>query len=431
MDGSCQPNPRYRVGYVVSRFPKLSETFILREMDALERLGWQIDLFPFIRLQEPVRHAQTDRWLARLGKPDTMAEVVLANIHWLRYAPLRMVSLYALVARGLWRHPGELARGLVAVARAALWARRVRERGIAHLHAHFALHPALAALAAAHLAGVTYSFTCHAQDVYRQPALLGEKARRARFVVAISYLLRDRYLAPHLRPVDRARVRVIRCGVDVAHYRQRSDPARSGRLVILAVARLAEKKGLGCLIDACALLRDRGYVFSCRIIGDGPLRARLQERIQAAGLGGCVRLEGPRPQDAVLEALEGATVVAQPSIVTEDGDMEGVPVSLMEAMAVGVPVVATRTGAISELVEDGQTGLLVPPGDPLALAEAIARLAEDPDLVQRLVHAARRHIEKEFDLDKNVVALDELLHLATASGCASHTWEVTMDSVFE
>jgi glycosyltransferase involved in cell wall biosynthesis len=286
------------------------------------------------------------------------------------------------------------------------------------VHAHFALHPTVAALAISELAGVPFSFTCHAQDVYRRPAMLAEKARRAQFVVAISRLLRDQYLAPRLQGADSDKVQVIRCGVETRRYRLRPAQTASLQFTILAVARLAEKKGLAHLIEACVLLRERGCAFRCRIIGDGPLFGRLQEQIRSAGLDGAVLLEGPRSEDEVKAALESATIFVQPSIITADGDMEGVPVSLMEAMAIGVPIVATRSGAMHELVGDGQTGLLVASADATALAAAILRLAGDPGLAQRLVTNARRRIEEDFDLDKNIAILNHLLQVPIAQEAA-------------
>ncbi len=330
--------------------------------------------------------------------------------------------------RELWRSPGELARGLAAVARAALWARRARADGVAHVHAHFALHPAVAALAVARLAGVTFSFTGHAHDIYRDQAMLGTKVRRAAFAVVISRLLRDRYVAPLVAPAELARVHVVRCGVDTSAYRSRSaafpdDDVPQGRegpgrgpLTVLSVARLVPFKGLAFLVDACQLLVARGYDVRCDIIGDGPLREALRARIVAAGLQGRVRLLGARTQAEVREALEAASFFALPSIDAGHGDMEGVPVSLMEAMAMGVPVVATRTGAVPELVEDGATGLLVAPGDAEALALAMARLATDPGLVRTLGAAGAARVRADFDLRRNALRLHDLLRAAIGSG---------------
>jgi glycosyltransferase involved in cell wall biosynthesis len=283
------------------------------------------------------------------------------------------------------------------------------------VHAHFAHHPTVAALALGALAGIPFSFTCHAHDVYLQRAMLGEKVHRAAFVVAISRLLRDQYIARCAQQKDLERVYVIHCGATSTRQQHPVPADAPSPLRVLAVARLVEKKGLSFLIEACALLRQRGRELSCEIIGCGPLRAQLQAQIEQAGLGSVVRLLGGRSQEEVSEALSRAMLFVQPSIVASDGDMEGIPVSLMEAMAAQVPVVATRTGAISELVEDGETGVLVPPGSSAALASAIERLADDPTYAGRLSGQARRYVEAEFDLTRNVAALDLLLRSRAAS----------------
>lgn len=420
-DAPVEIDASLHIGYILSRFPKLSETFILRELDALTRLGWRITVFPFIRMDEPVHHERVGHLIDAVERPGTLLDLLFANLVWVFLAPKRLLSTYGLVLSELWRHPGELVRGLIAVARGAAWARSVRHRGIMRVHAHFALHPTIAALTVANLTGIPYSFTCHAHDVYRTQDMLAVKLRRASFVIAISCLLRDQYILPRLQSWDLSKVRVVHCSVDLARYRQRALPTTSRPTTILAVARLTQMKGLCYLVDACALMLAQGMAFRCSIIGDGPLRARLLEQIRGAGLVEVVVLEGPRTEDAVRTALESATVFVQPSVVMPDGVMEGIPVSVIEAMAIGVPVVATSSGAIPELVEHELTGLLVPPRDGPALALAISRLTDDPATSRRLVENARRRIEEQFDLQKNVALLDELLRTSNMpNGAATH-----------
>ncbi|HZS90878.1 MAG TPA: glycosyltransferase [Chloroflexota bacterium] len=409
-----------RLAYVVWRFPKLSETFILREIEELERLGWEVDVFAHVQTDEKVRHPEAERWLRRTTYRGRPGDMLLANLTWLRDRPGDLLWLYGRVVHDLWREPGELARGLMALFQAALWARAIRRRGIGHVHAHFARHPAVAALAMARLAGVSYSFTGHSQDVHRYTAMQATKVRHARFVVVIAHFLRDQYIARRVSASDLAKVHVIRCGVDVAQYRSPPHDRGDGPVVLLTVARLIEFKGLIYLIEACRLLVERGHDVRCHIIGDGPLRAELQRRVDWSGLGGRVVLHGPKPQAEVRRVLaDPATVVPDaaaprasmfvlPSIVGADRSMEGVPVSLMEAMASGLPVVATRTGGIRELVEHGRTGLLVEQKDATALADAIARLAGDVGLARRLAAAGRQKVEAEFDLRRNVERLSEL-----------------------
>jgi colanic acid/amylovoran biosynthesis glycosyltransferase len=177
----------------------------------------------------------------------------------------------------------------------------------------------------------------------------------------------------------------------------------------VCVGSLEEKKGQTYLVEACRLLKQRGLDFVCHLIGDGQSREALEQQIQAAGLSGLVRLEGGQPRDQVVRMLRQADVVALPSIVTKSGKMEGIPVALMEPLACEVPVVSTRISGIPELVEDGVTGLLVPPQDPAALAGALERLARDPELGRRMGRAGRAKVLREFDLSDSTAKLAQLM----------------------
>jgi glycosyltransferase involved in cell wall biosynthesis len=162
-------------------------------------------------------------------------------------------------------------------------------------------------------------------------------------------------------------------------------------------------------VEACRLLKERGIDFVCHLIGEGSTRAALEQQIEQAGLAGRVRLEGGQPRADVLRMLEQADVVALPSIQTKSGKMEGIPVALMEPLACEVPVVSTRISGIPELVEDGVTGLLVPPRDPSALADALERLERDPELGRRMGQAGRSKVLGQFDLADNTAQLAKMM----------------------
>jgi colanic acid/amylovoran biosynthesis glycosyltransferase len=213
---------------------------------------------------------------------------------------------------------------------------------------------------------------------------------------------------------DLKKVQVVRCGIEPALFRRRAAIRPDAGFCLVTVARLIEVKGITYLIEACRLLRERGFDLHCRIVGHGPLRGRLTEQIEQAGLEGRITLLGARSEAEVGQVLNWATAFVLPSIVTADGTMEGVPVSLMEAMAIGVPVGTTRTGAIPELVEDNVTGLLVEQRDAPALAAAIERIHLDVSLATRVTDAARQRIEGAFDQATNIGVLDRLLLGAVA-----------------
>ena len=397
-----------RVGYVVKRYPRYSETFIVNEILAHEAAGWDLEIFA---LRPPVDTHFQDA-LARVRAPVT----------YLPGSSLKAVdfwqSLEAASADlpGLWAKL-EAARGEAPrdVHAAVHLAREARLRGLTHLHAHFASSATSVARMAAHFADLPYSFTAHAKDIFHEsvdPDDLRRKLREAAAVVTVSdfnlTFLRKRY------GVDAQRVARIYNGLDLDRFPFSAPGERPPE--IIAVGRLVEKKGFSDLIEACAHLRDRGAPFSCRIIGGGELEADLRARIERFDLGAHVCLSGPRPQREVIERLRRAAVFAAPCVVGRDGNRDGLPTVLLEAMALGTPCVSTDVTGIPEVLRDGETGLLVPRHAPAALADALARLLTDAELRVRLATAARRLIETSFDVHRNAARLRTLFAHRTASG---------------
>lgn len=274
---------------------------------------------------------------------------------------------------------------------------------VTHLHAHFASVQTEIAMGLSALLGVPFSFMAHAKDIYVDANALREKMIAAEFVATCTD-----YNARHLRSlcpeIDPGRVTVVRCGVPVRKIAW-APPEASSPPLILSVGRLVEKKGHRHLIEACGLLKGLGVSFRCTIIGDGPLRDRLSEEIARNRLGDCVTLKGSLPYAQVEAFYRRATILVLPSLVTKDGDREGTPLVLTEAIAFGIPVISTPTAGIPELVVDNQTGLLAPPGDVRSLARAIVRLIRDEPLRIKLAREGRRKVEADFDLEKNVARL--------------------------
>ncbi|HXY94510.1 MAG TPA: glycosyltransferase family 4 protein [Acidimicrobiia bacterium] len=399
-----------RVAYFVSRFPKVTETFILREMLELQRLGDHVELYSLIHEHEPLRHheaAELER-RARYGNRGVV-RVLAAQPRWIRDAPRRYAEVWRQVLRAHWRSPRRLAKAATTTLVASMWASALRESSCERVHAHWATWPALAAWVVRELTGVPYSFTAHAHDLYLDRSMLDEKIGAADFVATISRSNR-RLIEELYGPDAAAKTFVVHCGVTVdgapaeARVRPPGDPFE-----ILAVGALEDYKGQRYLVEACARLRTRGLRFRCRIAGDGPERPTLEALIAMLGLAGSVELVGRRSMDEVAGLLGHADVVAHPSVVTAYGKTEGIPVALIEAMGAGVPVVATNVGGVPELVVDGATGLVVPPRDPARLADALCAVAASPELATRLARAGREHVEREFALARNVGHLRELL----------------------
>ncbi|MGB0387280.1 MAG: glycosyltransferase [Ardenticatenaceae bacterium] len=398
-----------KIAYVMSRFPHLSETFILREMNELERYGCQIALYPLILQKQPVVHAEAERWIPRARYvPFFSGKVLAAN----GLAALRAPRYAALWGQTLWENRSSsnfLVRALGLLPKAFEMARQMQEDEITHIHAHYATHPALMAWLIHRLTGISYSITVHAHDIFVCTTMLDTKLRDATFIAAISEYNRE-YLANLVGPWVRDKTHIIHCGVVPSSYQPSPLPAsrkKGERFEIINVGSLQPYKGHTYLIEACAILHQRGIPLRCRIIGGGEQES-LKKMIDEAGLKGVVELLGPQPQQEVARLLGTAHCYVQPSIITPAGKMEGIPVAIMEALASGLPVVATSLSGIPELVRHGQTGYLVPPADSSQLADVLGQVYADPTRANQLAQAGRALVLKEFELSTNVERLSAL-----------------------
>jgi len=395
------------IAYVMSRFPKISETFILNEMLELRRQGVEIEIFPLIREREDVTHAEVSELTPHAHyAPVLSLRVCASQVAWLLRAPRRYLGTWARVLRGNRRSRAALVRSFYIVPQAATFARELRALGVDHVHAHYATYPALTAYVIHRLVGLPYSFTAHAHDIYVDRPMLEEKLAAARFVVTISDFNRKLLRELYGRSADR--VHVVHCGVDAELFRP-GPPGPRGELTVLCVASLQEYKGQTYLLEACQLLVRQGVSLRCLLVGEGRDRGELEDLVQRLGLEHVVSFLGSQPRHAVRDLLGRADVFALPSVTARDGQMEGIPVGLMEALASGVPVVASDLSGISELVDHERNGFLVPERDAQALASAIARLAEDEELRSEFGRAGRRTVLASFELTDNVARLQELL----------------------
>lgn len=410
-----------RVAYLVGRFPKLSESFVADEMDALERQGVAIELYALVRGRAPLAQPGASRRhpsVAGLPSPRWVA----AQCYWLLRAPRRLLGIWLVVLRRHCGSPRRLAQPAFAVAAASLLALRMRRARIEHVHAHFATHAALAAWVIQRLTGIPYSFTAHADDVFVRRPMLEQKVREAAFVVTVSEFNR-RFLLRELGEPARARLRVVHCGVATDAFApvQAAAGGRDVPFTILCVGRLEEKKGQRVLLEACRRLDARGLAFRCQLVGEGREREALLRQRRALGLGDRVELLGARPREQIRELLACADVFVLPSVVAASGRAEGIPVALMEAMAMQRPVVSTRTSGIPELIEDGCSGILVEPGDPEALAEALLALQAEPERAARIAREGRRVVCERFDLHRNAQQLRRLFTESRATDLAGRT----------
>jgi len=353
-----------RVGYVVKRYPRYSETFIVNEILAHEKAGLSLDIFAL--RQSSDTHFQDT--IAKVRAPVTYlpaSNVLSAGEFW-RELMATIKDLPGSVS-GLNAARNEVARD---VYQAALLALQVQEKGITHLHAHFATSTTTVARLAALFSGITYSFTAHAKDIFHESVNhhdLLQKIQDASSVITVSDynvdFLQDKF--GHAA----SKVQRIYNGLDLSRLLYSDPKNRPPRIV--AVGRLIEKKGFSDLIAACAELQQSNINFECHIIGGGPLEDSLNKDILKYNLQDKVKTLGPRPQREVIASLQQAAVFAAPCVVGADGNRDGLPTVLLEAMALGAPCISTDVTGIPEAIKHNQTGLIVPQKNALELARGL------------------------------------------------------------
>ncbi len=385
--------------YLFERFPSFVQTFVYREAAEMVRRG-----------MEP--------WLVSIRRPDDPVDLAAemdAEVFYLPEEKTLRAEVDAQRAAGklLWRAWRAMSqrRGEKDSQRIfeAIWlAPRLRERGVRHVHAHFGGVAARTAWWLRRLFGFSYSFTGHANDIFCETDFLVSNAdlvRDTKFVVTETDHARRWMEAKHAGACGKI-FRVFN-GIAMDSFPPRAAAGAVPR--ILSVGRYVEKKGFGDLIAACGLLRARGVVFECALVGGGPLERELQAQIDAAQLGEVVNLPGPRPQTEVRRMLAEAQLFVLACVVEAGGGSDNLPTVIMEAMACGTPVISTRVAGVPEMVDDGGTGLLTPPHDPPALAAAMEKMLRDPALAAGFAERARLVAGEKFAIEKTTRDLQHLL----------------------
>jgi glycosyltransferase involved in cell wall biosynthesis len=415
-DNNKQP---LRVGYVLKRFPRFSETFILNEILALERRGVEVLVFSLMRPPEEPRHHYLEQLQARViylpGTRDT-ARICLGDaVGGAKPAGIRLESV---LPRGSEPLPGLLAgkspvEATHLVQQAGVLASLAAVAGVEHLHAHFASNATLVSLLASRISGIPFSFTAHARDIYHtytdkqtDDTIRAARIREAAFVATVSDYNR-RHLQELVSRNHRCDIRRLYNGIDQSRFNGGKKQGTHDPFRFVGVGRLVEKKGFGYLVDACFQLRDLDLRFQCRIIGDGPERHDLQERIDRFDLGDWVEILEPQPQEQLVGTLEDADAMVLPCVVAKSGDRDGLPTVLLEAMAMGLPLISTEVAGVPEIIEHGKTGYVVPPENASLLAAVMQSMIRFPDKTLRMGRLGRARGESMFNLDTNAGILGD------------------------
>ena len=390
------------LGMILKGYPRISETFISNEILLLEKLGFPIHLFSMRRPRENFTHQSVNQIQAAV---DYLPETLLRPLPRLMYHNCLLAAqrprIYARALKIAFRRFLRTRKSatLKHLFQAGYLVQRLMpDRRVIHLHAHFAHSPASVAMFTSILSGLPFSFTAHAKDIYTSdPRQLREKAALAKFVVTCTEYNR-RYLMALCNGEPGAIHRIYH-GIDTRLFSLSPDGISQAEKPyrILTVARLIAKKGLPTVYRALKVLKDKGIAFKHTLIGDGEDREKILAVIKDLGLSAHTRWLGTQPHEVVRDYYKRAHLFVLGCEVAPNGDRDGIPNVLFESMAMGVPVVATNLSAIPELVETEKTGLLVAPGQPQQLAEAMIKMLTDDALRTRVIPAARQRVLQDFD----------------------------------
>ncbi len=385
-----------RMAFILSQFPLVDETFILREMTALAEAGFDFDLYVFKKSPRTVVQQAAQKLMPRLiyRRYFWSWEVLAAQFHFLRCAaPAYFGTLFIFIAE-LWKHPKILAKGLALFPKAVCYARLMQQRQTVHVHAFWATFPCNIAWIAHRLLGVPFSFSAHAHDLYEYECMVGRKLSAASFVMTCTQYNLG-YLSK-LVPEKKHAVKLIYHGQNLAPYREdakhREPPGKVFR--ILSIGTFYKTKGFDTLIAACALLKQQGFPFQCKIVGDGREREQLERLINKHALQEHVTLLGYLPQEEIRPLRRWADVFI---LLPRPYLHWGLPNVFIEALASQLPVIATPLNAIGELVKHEETGLIVESDKPEAAAAAIIRMQREPELRERMTDAGQKMVLQLFD----------------------------------
>jgi colanic acid/amylovoran biosynthesis glycosyltransferase len=406
---------KLKVAYLLHRFPDLTETFIMREMYWIREHDMELYIFSLLRPKREPLHEQTKELLPYTRYcPFLSWAVIKAQMYFLWRSPKRYLRALAKTVWQTYREPGVLLRVLILFPKSVYFAQQIEELGIEHIHAHFVWIEGIAAGIASDLLGITFTLNPHGFDLFeRNQRNVRRELENASKIVTVSDY-HCTYIAGLCPQIDPSDVEVVHYGLEIDRFRPSPRLPDSDPICILSVGRLIEKKGFEFLIEACALLVERGLTFQCRIVGAGPLREALQARIGQHRLRDRVILLGALDQAKILQLYQMNDIFALPCVVARSGDRDGMPVVLIEAMACGLPVVTTAVTGIPELVYHGETGLVVRERDAVSLADALERLITDTLLRKRLGQQARRMIAEGFQSQHNAAKLAAIFQQVSA-----------------
>ncbi|MBW4647609.1 MAG: glycosyltransferase [Kastovskya adunca ATA6-11-RM4] len=407
-------NSTKKIGYLLLGYPKLSETFILNEILELENQGLSLQIFSLRHSIDKKIHLDVKKVKAKVTYIPSLhpkfifkdaARLLWAHLKLFLQNPKRYINTFR-----FHRSRSEI-KSIHAndFLQAGYLALDLKKAGISHLHAHFADIPASLAEVAYRFCEIPYSFTAHAKDIYLSPPeTLARRINEAKFVLTCT-----KYNQKYLQDIsgNSSSVHLAYHGLNLNRFQPSlmTEPVKNEMPLILSIGRFCEKKGFPDLLKACHLLKQNGHQFQCEIVGYGSLQDQIEQLITKFGLDDVVTLVGQLTQDELVELYRQADIFVLACRVAEDGDRDGIPNVLIEAMAMKTPVISTNISAIAELIDHRVTGILVPQKNPQALAKELETLITQPELLQQLQQAGRAKVRQMFSTTRNVKQVKDLL----------------------
>ncbi len=393
---------------IISQFPETHETFILREIIEIKNNKIDFSIFSLKKCKDKIIHPQAKELMKEtFYSPFFFSwNIIKANFYFIFKTPFKILTILFYIIKHNYQSLELLVKSLVIFPKTLYYANTFQNKGVDHIHAHWATIPTTSAIIISRLTGIPFSFTAHAWDIFLPNPMLQEKVRRAEFVVTCTGY-NKKYLDSLLDYKENDKIILNYHGIDFDTLPEINKDFDDN--LILSIGRLCEQKGFPYLIDACSILRDKGHQFKCVIVGEGPDRKSLTSQINQLGLQEYVVLSGMKPQSYIFDMFNKARMFVLPCVISRNGDRDGIPNVMIEALALNTPVISTTVSGIPEIIYNNITGITVDPKNSRQLAEAIIGLLNNPAAAETFVKNGRNLVEEKFDIKKNVGVLVSIL----------------------
>lgn len=389
-----------KIAYILSQFPETHETFILREIVELKKNNIELRIFSLKKCNDKVIHPLAQEFLNQTHYSSLISlPVIKALFFFIWRKPITCFKLIAYLIKNNISSLEFLIKSLGIFPISLYYAKLIASMNITHIHAHWATIPTTSAIIISRVLDIPFSFTAHAWDIFLPNPMLKEKVRRAEFVATCTGY-NKRYLDSLLEQRENDKIFLNYHGIDfdtLPECKKEIDDT-----MIFSIGRLCEQKGFPSLLKACAILRNRGYTFKCVIVGEGPDRNALTRQIEHLQLAEHVILSGMQPQSYIFDMFNKARMFVLPCVISKNGDRDGIPNVMIEALAMRTPVISTTVSGVPEIIIDHVTGLTVEPRNSVQLADAMIEMLNDPEEAQTFTENGRKLVEEKFDIKKNI-----------------------------